>query len=267
MYGFNHKWRIFIFLFCIATLLGVLSYNNLFSSENLIENVKVFGIIQTQKTSFGLMSDVKNFFANLFSLNKIIRENDLLKKENYILKNKMLALEVYGVENKELKELLKLDEKNAHNKVSCAVIGRPPSLWFSIIYIDKGEKAEIEAGFPVVNKEGLVGKIDKVFKYHAQVLLATDPDFVVPCKLPKTGDTGLLYGYKGKEYIMKYIDSSAKVNCGDIVVTSKTDKISDNIPVGVVKQILGSEDYMYKELIIKPSVKASRLRYMYVFRK
>lgn len=267
MSGFNHKWRIFIFFFCIATLLCALSYNKLFRTENLIENVKVFGVIQTQKTSFGFISTVKNFFTNLFSLNKIVRENDLLKKENYILKNKMLALEVYGVENKELKELLKIDEKNAHDKISCSVIGRPPSLWFSIIYIDKGRKAEIEAGCPVVNEEGLVGKVEKAFKSYSQVLLATDPDFVAACKIPKTGDAGLLYGYKGKEYIMKYIDSSAKVNRGDMVVTAKTDKMPGNIPVGVVKQVIGSEDYMYKELIIEPAVKASRLRYMYVFRK
>lgn len=266
MSGFN-KWSIFILVICVSILLYALSYNNLFRSEKLFENAKSAAVVKVQKKSFNSASAAKGFFANIFSINKILRENDQLKKENHILKAKMLNFEIYGRENKQLKELLGLDSKNSHNKIACQVIGRSPDSWFSAVYIDKGRKHKITQGSIVINNDGLVGKIDEVSDTYSRVILAVNNDFIIPCRLLKTNDTGLLYGYNGREYIMKYIDVHAKVAPGDVVLLSELNTVPGNIVAGKIKQVIGSEDYMYKEFIVEPSVKLSSLQYLYVFRK
>ena len=46
-----------------------------------------------------------------------------------------------------------------YHPVSATVIGKSPNIWYSTVTIDKGESSGVHVNDPVVNGEGLVGKI------------------------------------------------------------------------------------------------------------
>ncbi|MFH1454322.1 MAG: rod shape-determining protein MreC [Armatimonadota bacterium] len=263
MFDIDKKWYVFALIIALSVLVFILSCNTP-GANNMVEDAKYTGIGKVQTASAGASSGFKNFFYNLFHVNQIAKENTELVKENAVLENKINDLKRYKEENNYLKKLLDIGNDKIKGKVAVKVIGRSPNLWFDFVEIDKGASSGIKEDALAVSPGGLAGKVFSVYKSHSKVRLITSPKFVAACKVLKTGDTGLVYGYKGKECIVKYIDSSAKIDIGDLVVTSGMNGAPQDIPVGTVKKVIGSEDYMYKELILKPSVSLNKIDYLYI---
>lgn len=266
MFNLDKKWLIFILIVSFLILICVLSYNKIVRVSGIIEGARSAGTGQVQKTSFNFAFGLKKSFYNIFNANKIASENEYLNSENMALKNKLTEVEFYAAENADLRKMLDITGKNPARTVAAQVFGRPPSLWFDLIYIDKGASDGVKSGDIAVNTDGLVGKVRAAFKNHSQVELLTSQKFILPGKVLRTGDTGLLYGYNGRECVVKYIDARAKIKAGDVFAASLFGAEKGVIPIGRVKQVIGSEDYMYKELIIEPFIKQSRLKYLRIIK-
>lgn len=84
----------------------------------------------------------------------------------------------------EHKELLAADGLIAnYNRVTARVIGDSTSNFRQTIEIDRGTTDGIREGMAVINSAGLVGKITAADDDRSIVLLATDPDYVIECKV------------------------------------------------------------------------------------
>ncbi|MDR4221736.1 hypothetical protein COK01_16555 [Priestia megaterium] len=92
-------------------------------------------------------------------------------KENATLKNELATesqaeANVYKIKhkNKELTELLKVQNgMTAYNPISATVIDRSISNWDNELIIDKGAKRGIKVDMNVLNSNGVIGKVAKVF--------------------------------------------------------------------------------------------------------
>lgn len=92
-------------------------------------------------------------------------------KENATLKNELTTesqaeANVYKIKhkNKELTELLKVQNgMTAYNPISATVIDRSISNWDNELIIDKGAKRGIKVDMNVLNSNGVIGKVAKVF--------------------------------------------------------------------------------------------------------
>ena len=49
-----------------------------------------------------------------------------------------------------------------YHPVTATVFGKSPNIWYSTVTIDKGEAAGVRVNDPVINGEGLVGKVTQV---------------------------------------------------------------------------------------------------------
>jgi rod shape-determining protein MreC len=182
-----------------------------------------------------LVTNIKNFFTTLFSIDEVNQEIEELRQRNNVLERQILFLENINRENKRLRELLSFQEKVDYQMIGAEVIANSPSIWEKTVTINRGSRDGLSERMPVITYQGfLVGRIDNLGSNSAQVRLITDHNFVVGGIIARTDsrEIGLLRG-SGRDdqaNIMDNIAWDANIKRGDVVLTSG---LSNNFPAGL----------------------------------
>jgi rod shape-determining protein MreC len=145
-----------------------------------------------------------------------------------------------------------------YRPVTATVVFKSPSFWYVTVTIDKGEADGVRRNDPVVNGEGLVGKVAQVAPNAAVVDLITDSSMGVSARIGTSTSTGLVQPKVGdpKDLLLQYLPPSAKANVGEYVVTSGTLEPGDEslyppgIPIGQVTSV--NEESAYKSVNVHP---------------
>jgi len=90
------------------------------------------------------------------------------------------------------------------------------------VTIDKGSAAGVRVNDPVINGEGLVGKVVQVASDGAQVDLITDSAIGVSARIGTSNATGIVQPKVGdpNDLLLQYLPANFQVNSGEYVVTS-----------------------------------------------
>lgn len=111
---------------------------------------------------------------------------------------------------------------------------------------------------PVVNGEGLVGKITQAASDGAQVSLITDSEVGISAMVNTSGVSGIVQPKVGdpNDLLLQYLPANSTVNPGDYVVTAGTvtgggeSLFPPGIPIGQVSSI--DESSPYKAVNVHP---------------
>lgn len=103
--------------------------------------------------------------------------------------------------------------------------------------LDAGSRDGVRDGQTVINGQGLVGRIKRTGTYTSTVLLLADPGFGVGFRLQRSGALGFLDGAGLGAMKYKVIGQVARVDPGDIAVTSGESTFVPGIPIGRVSTI------------------------------
>lgn len=191
---------------------------------------------------------------------KLSQQNRLLKEEMEILRSRLAQLDELSSENSRLKKLLNFKKGLAYRTVSAQVIGRDPSNWTSLIYIDKGADDGIKKYMAVTTDKGLVGKVIEVGSSSAKAMFITDPDSRIGVLIQRTRHDGLLYGTLSRQCQMVYISLDADVWPGDLVLSSESSaSVPKGLLVGTVEDVFIDKSGLYQTAIVKPAVDLSRV--------
>ena len=158
-------------------------------------------------------------------------------------------------EVKRLRRLLKLKSKRSDIITVARVIGRDPTNWFHFVWIDKGSQDGIEKDMIVITPEGLAGRVRRVLKDTASVVLITDVNSSVAVRIQNSRIEGILEGDGGDICYVKYIPRDAIVRVGDRIITSGLDMVyPQGIVVGSVSDVFYREGDMFLTIKVRPSV-------------
>jgi rod shape-determining protein MreC len=154
-------------------------------------------------------------------------ERDELKAERDALRREVAQLEV---EKSELEQLRGLEEQNTEGglgnlePVRARVIARSPSSWYQTVQINKGSSDGVEVDQPVVNGEGLVGKVKSVSDGNAVVMLLTDQDFGVSARTVRSGEPGSVGPAVGAPGDLRFelVPNAKEVERGEMIITAGT---------------------------------------------
>jgi rod shape-determining protein MreC len=80
----------------------------------------------------------------------------------------------------------------------------------------------VKTGYPVINADGLVGRIVDIGPTTARVLLASDLNSRIPVVVGPNGVRAILAGDNGPSPRLIYLPDGAKIAIGDDVATSGT---------------------------------------------
>jgi rod shape-determining protein MreC len=192
-------------------------------------------------------------------------ENRELRDENERLARELSALRQQAADVPELVELARLRRRTAAESVGARVVAASVNPHFRIVRlrIDRGE-GEVAPGMPIVVRDGLVGRVQRVYGSYADVLLVTDPRSSVDVVIARTGGRGVLTGLSSDRAYraeIEYLERDRKVEVGDRVVTSGLGgAFPAGIEVGTIVEIKTREYGLYQEVEVEPAVDFASLR-------
>jgi rod shape-determining protein MreC len=206
--------------------------------------------------------DAWNWVGALFSAKS---ENKSLRKQVEQLQAGLANELTTQDENLQLRGLLKMQQDKIYPKgvalVTARVVARTTSAWYSTATIDAGGNQGVDVYDPVVNGQGLVGRVTTVYANSASVLLVTDQQSFVDAMVEPGGAQGIVSGSVTGDVTLEYVDKNEKVQVGQYVVTSgrNSSVFVHGIPIGRVESV-GSQDVeLYQSIAIKPFVDFRRL--------
>ncbi len=194
-------------------------------------------------------------------------QRDALRKQTDRLRRELVADQAEKRSYKQLISIYHLDQLgiNDYHPVTATVVGKTPNIWYSTVTIDKGSSAGVHVNDPVINGEGLVGKVVQVAPDAAQVDLITDSSIGVSARVGTSNATGIVQPKVGDPYnlLLQYLPANFQVSSGEYVVTSGTVASPDDslYPPGIVIGQVTSvnEESAYKSVNVRPSANLHNL--------
>jgi rod shape-determining protein MreC len=189
-----------------------------------------------------------------------------LRKQNDALRRQLAADQYEKRTYRQLISLYKLDQLtiNSYHPVTATVVVVTPNIWYSTVDIDKGSNAGVKVNDPVVNGEGLVGKVASVVGDGAEVDLITDSSMGVSARIGTSNATGLIRPKVGEpnDLLLEYLPANTQPVKGEWVYTSGTvgpesSLYPPGIAVGQVSSV--NEESAYKSVNVSPAVNLHNL--------
>jgi rod shape-determining protein MreC len=173
----------------------------------------------------------------------------------------------------ELLALTHLDQLgvNDYRPVTATVVGKTPNLWYSTVNIDKGTSSGVQVNDPVINEEGLVGKVAAVVSDGAELELITNSSIGVSARIGTGTATGLVQPKVGdpNDLLLGYLPANTQANTGEYVVTSGTVAGGESLyPPGLmIGQVTSvNEESAYKSVNVHPAANLHDLDIVQVLR-
>ncbi len=157
----------------------------------------------------------------LINLAGLSAENDRLRQQLAEANRTLAETEAIRSQNEVLLQLAQLDlpgDLLDRSLVARVQSGGSSNFDFSLV-LNKGSGDGLVEGQPVVNLQGLVGRIDSVTSSSATVKLLTDPDHAVAVQLAMSGFVGTASGRGSGD--LKFVSSRADgpIRATEVVVT------------------------------------------------
>jgi len=205
--------------------------------------------------------DLVNWFDETFDAKG---DNARLHEELEVARKQAVRSQAAIAENAQLRKLVQLDHSGAipsgYTPVSGRVIGRSPTVWFADVTIDVGSGDGVKVEDPVVNGDGLVGKVAAVTGGSARVTLIADHSSAVAAKVVPSGVQGVLKPSVGDpgDLILDFLDSEKPVGKNQSVVTSGwrgqgiESGYPPNLPIGEVSEAPLVEQEAQQQVHVRP---------------
>jgi rod shape-determining protein MreC len=130
---------------------------------------------------------------------------------------------------------------------------------FKSVIINRGSDAGIEVNDPIVNANGLIGRVVLTTKDMAKVQLLADNNSAVGCLLDRTRRQGVLHGDGDHGGTLDGVPALADVQPGDVILTAGIDGIyPKGIPVGTVSKVDEGKG-LTKPIWVRPAVDFSSI--------
>ncbi len=183
---------------------------------------------------------------------RLIAENDQLR----LASQRMRALEM---QNAALRAQLNLVPDPQPRQITARVVADSASAFVRSVLIGAGSEHGVRPGQPVINGDGLVGRVVEVGGRSARVLLLSDLISRVPVQLHSTGGRAIVAGDNGQRLQLLYVPRNAQISAGDIVATSGHGGVfPPGLPVGTLADVSENRS------IVIPFAELGRLDYVRV---
>ncbi|MEW6570371.1 MAG: rod shape-determining protein MreC [Nitrospirota bacterium] len=257
------KKRLLIFLFIIASL-SFMTYQN---TEE--QSFRLQFLNNAVNSLHGLKSSIKSFVMSPFRMIFLReKENRRLKAELEKLMREKQKYHEAIQENKKLKEILSLREREHRYVTTARIIAKSIDPWSHTLTLDKGASDGITKDMTVVTTEGLVGKISGVSHSYSYLLPLVDINFSASVRLQESRTNGIISGTGFRKCRLKYVPHDVQIREGEIVVSSGTDLLfPPGIPVGYVSKIGSQGMGIFQAVEVTPFVDISKTEFITIIRK
>jgi rod shape-determining protein MreC len=192
----------------------------------------------------------------------LVKENVDLKAQQLLLKAQVQRLLSLESENNQLKALLRSSTQVSGKVLIAQLLAVDSDPFVNQVILDKGSRDGVFIGQPVLDANGVMGKIIQVGPMTSRLLLITDNHSGVPVQDTRNGIRAIAVGdsYSGKLRLVN-VPQTIDIKSGDMFITSGLgEHYPAGYPVGQVVSVIKDPGIQFATISVQPSSQADRSR-------
>jgi rod shape-determining protein MreC len=238
--GISHYIHTFLVLF-LALILGFTR------NQESIQQLRLYSVT--------IASILEEPISNFRLYRNALQTNSYLQEQNILLQDELSRLRSISKENMELRSLLELKDKTSLKLEVTQIVAKQLNTINNSFTIDKGKNEEIRVGMPLINSDGLIGKILLVAPEYSQIMPYSHPLFRVSAQIQSNRANGIItWDASDPSYLqMDFIPKTVKIDTGMVIQTSGFgNEFPRGIPIGKVVDYHSQEGSNTQQLRIQP---------------
>ena len=229
---------ILFFLSLMLMLLGKADIAMMNSARSIMTGLTV-PVADIVSVPFGAVNSV---LEGMVSVARLREENLRLREDVDNLKHWRRRAEILQSENRQLRSVSGVLVPGDTTPVSARVVAVNADSFAHSVMVNVGRSDGIRKGNAVTTTDGLVGIVVDAGPKHAQILLITDINAMVPVLLASSAWPAVTVGRNGKRVRLRFLPAEADIKLNELVQTSGHGGVlPPGIPVGRVESVSGSE--------------------------
>lgn len=180
-------------------------------------------------------------------------------------------------------ELSRVDEIRRENIRLRRVLGFKPPVGYSMVPVEvisvsgagipiaasirRSVVDSIEINQPLINEQGLVGRVRKVYGNRANVQLLTDPAHRVAARVAESREMGIVKYDRSDGMILDNFPIQGNIEVGDLIITSGLGGVyPDGLIVGTVSSVERPEEGTFCRVLLAPAANFNSLEELFILR-
>lgn len=194
--------------------------------------------------------------------NQLLKDNAELRQQHGVDSAQLTQLDAIRTENAQLRTLQELEQRVDYPMQMAEIVYVERDIFKRKLIVNKGSQANVLPGQVVVDDNGVVGQVTRVYPWLSEVTLVTDKDHAVPIQLLRNGLRAVVFGSGDVgEMSLRYMPVSVDIVEGDVLVTSGIDgTYPPNLPVAKVLKVERDPAYPFARITCAPLAGVDRHR-------
>lgn len=171
-------------------------------------------------------------------------------------------------ENAQLRSLLGLRPAMTVRSQAAEILYEASDAYSRKVIIDRGSTQGVVLGSPIINAEGVLGQVTRVYPLSSEVTLLTDKDAAIPVLNTRTQARSAAFGGEAQQQgglALRFMAANADVQEGDQLNTSGIDAVyPPGLPVAKVVSIERKVDSGFATISLAPIAQIDGVRYVLV---
>jgi rod shape-determining protein MreC len=172
-----------------------------------------------------------------------------------------------AAENAQLRGLLALGPALPVRSLAAEVMFEARDPYSRKLLIDRGQAQGVQLGAPVIDPDGVIGQVTRVYPLSAEVTLVIDKDAAVPVLNRRTRQRSAAYGGAqgpdGAMMELRFLSANADVKEGDVLETGGLDGVyPPGLPVGRVVSVERRVEGGFARILVAAAAPADGVRHV-----
>ncbi len=211
--------------------------------------------------SFAYVNSIITSISDIFSDDSELIE---AQKQNAELNLKLNLLREYGLENFELKSMLRYKEFTDYPLITAKVVSRLTSRTEGALILNRGEADSVSSGMAVINADGIVGLVTDVSRNFCLVHTIHNSNIKITVANQRSRVNSIA-SWDGEKMLLKDVPTTYDFQVGDRIVTSDLSVLyPPSIPVGIVIEKQTKISGLLGNVIIKPFANPEKSTFFFI---
>jgi rod shape-determining protein MreC len=169
-------------------------------------------------------------------------------------------------ENTRLRALLELRERLTIKARAAQLLYEAADPYSRKVVIDIGSQTGVQPGAPVINEEGVLGQVTRVYPLSAEVTLLIDRDAALAVINTRTQARSIAAGEPGSGALsLRFVAGNADVQPGDLLQTTGLDGVyPGGLPVARVARVDRRTQADFANIVLTPAARLEAVRHVLV---
>ena len=174
-------------------------------------------------------------------------------------------VEQLTLENQRLRGLLTLRDRLPVSTQAAEVLYEAADPYSRKLVVNKGLTQGVQLSAPVMDEQGVLGQVTRVYPLLSEVTLLTDREQAISVLNTRTGVRGVAYGeFLGAPQLeLRYLATNADIEVGDVLTTSGIDGVyPPGLQVARVSRVERRAGSMFARVLAEPLAQAQGVRHV-----